>query len=227
MVSDKELMEWAEKYYPEFKHNLKLIRLLWERLQGRGVEIEQGGFVEKKINELEEGELVEVVGVVVRFLRSYKYEGCKTCFRKACYEHGERGTIIRNAYEIGDDTGFVRIVMPRKVDDDSLELKVGQVVCVRGKVSRWNDVLEINVYEYEILRDAPKVEEESKSAITKEEEDKEAQVLRILRNLKSVKDMEKDVFVRYIERKGFKWEDFEPYVKVEVREDGKEWVVFE
>lgn len=221
MVSDEEILRWAKEKYPKYADNIKLMRILYEKEHGRGVKVSGSRYFKKTtVSELKEGDYVELEGLVVEYLRAYSHIGCKKCFRKQCSCGEEKVRIVRNSFLFGDSTGIVRIIMPMKVDDGIREFEGLEEVVVRGRVSKFKDEFEIQVREYEIL--SSKKDEDNES--------NERSVTNIVRDIKdkfkTVGDMERKSFERYIQRKyGLNWDDVKEYFEVEKRGD-EEWVVF-
>ena len=207
-VPDEVIKEWAKKHYPEYADNLKVMRILYERAHGRGVKASYSGYEAKDISEVNEGEFVEVKGVVFDEVRIIKYDGCPECYRKECNCGKGKVTYYRPILRMADKTGDIMIALPFATEMH--DVKIGDEIVVKGRVKRWKDIYEINVREYEVVK---------KKDVTNQEAIEEA-----LRALDSAGEMEKGAFIKYIDRKwGLTWDDIKGRVDV-LRYGKEEWV---
>lgn len=206
MLSE-EVKKWGMEHYPDYINNEKLIQMLYDKAMGRGQQATYGGYEKKKVNELKEGDWVELRGIVIKYTRTFSHEGCVKCFRKSCSCNAGKATICRNAYIFGDDTDIIKVVMPMKIGDTK-EFNGGEEAILYGRVNKWNNSFEVNVKKYEII---------SVKQIHQE-------ISEILEMLRTVKEMEKNSFINYISRKyGKEYADVKDYVE-EIKHGNDVWV---
>ncbi|MEM2593239.1 MAG: hypothetical protein QXI60_11710 [Thermofilaceae archaeon] len=137
---DREVLAFMERYYPQYKDNLALGRLLYAKHMGRVARaIVSGDFREVKISEIDGrfvGQNVKFKGLVGAVER-YDLKVCIKCRKKECVcGDGSPGQddLIRWRLIVGDETGLVNVtffVRPNEVVD---AFEPGDEVVVRGKV---------------------------------------------------------------------------------------------
>ena len=136
---DRRVLEFMEKYYPQYKDNLALGRLLYAKHMGRVARsIVSGEFREVKISEIDGrlvGQNVKFRGLVGSVER-YDLKVCARCRKKDCVcEDGPDGYVdlVRWRLIMGDDKKLVNVVLFKR-PDELQPIEVGDELLVRGRV---------------------------------------------------------------------------------------------
>jgi len=137
---DKRVLEFMEKYYPQYKDNLALGRLLYAKHMGRVARsIVSGEFREVKISEIDGrlvGQNVKFRGLVGAVER-YDLKVCNRCRKKDCIcENGSPGQedLIRWRLIVGDEIGLVNVTFFVRPNEAVRAFEPGDEVIVRGRV---------------------------------------------------------------------------------------------
>lgn len=137
---DRAVLEFMEKYYPQYKDNLALGRLLYAKHMGRVARsIVSGEFREVKIREIDG----RIVGQNVKFrglvgaVERYDLKVCVKCRKKECVcEGGSPGLddLIRWRLIVGDESGLVNVTFFTRPNEVVRAFEAGDEVVVRGRV---------------------------------------------------------------------------------------------
>jgi len=232
MVSDKEILDWFNKQYPEYAGNLELAKLLWKNKFGQ----QKKEYTKMKARNIESSvdEFVELEGMVAQ-IRENTYLACPKCgasLKKGC-EHLDAGEepIEKYIYELklGDDTGVATALI---ISKDPVFVELGDRILVRGKVTkRFSEYLErdeikISVYSYEIIEKAGDISPPSSddvnlvkaSDVVKDENGEDPRVKQILAMVKNGKKT-KAFIERVLKYRGMEWKDIEKFVEVYKEKD--------
>ncbi|MEM5854179.1 MAG: hypothetical protein QW228_07480 [Candidatus Aenigmatarchaeota archaeon] len=125
-MNDEELLEWGKKYYPELGNNVRLLKILYEKLKNRGVKAQFSN--KKKIEELEDGNRVTIDAVVID-VNVKKYMGCSKCKKKSCECGAEKKEFWIYRLKCADDTGEVSCVLFTDVEQN---ISVGDKIEIFG-----------------------------------------------------------------------------------------------
>ena len=143
---DRAVLEFMEKYYPQYKDNLALGRLLYARYMGRVARaMVSGEFRDVRISDIDGG----LVGQNVRFrglvgaVERYDLKVCVRCRKKECVcEGGSPGQddLIRWRLIVGDETGLANVTFFARPNEVGKAFEPGDEVVVRGRVKfRFDD----------------------------------------------------------------------------------------
>jgi len=215
MSDDIEKMkEWFKKKYPDYAHmaeNIELVRRLYEKEHGRGKRVSGVSAEEVKIKELPAyvNKVVEIEGIVTRIYDVIKYMGCPKCNRKNCDCDVDKTELYLHSAEVGDETGFAYIML-RPSTNNKIDFDVGDVIRARGRVKKWKDDYELNVFEYKILK---------KGQITAKTE-----IDYVIDKLKTLGEMRMKSFIELIMSRGIKLDEVRDKIEIIKTDDGKEWV---
>lgn len=186
-MNDEELLEWGKKYYPELSNNVRLLRILYEKLKNRGVKAQFSN--KKKVEELGEGDRV-TVDVVVIDMNVKKYMGCSKCKKKNCECGVEKKEFWIYRLKCADDTGEVNCVLFTDVEQN---INIGDKIEVNG-FYRDNE-LKINRFNKKF--DASEIEKN----------EKDEQLRNMLLAMKGTGLIAINEFEKWLKRKGFTIDD--------------------
>ena len=169
---DKRVLEFMEKYYPRYKDNLALGRLLYAKHMGRVARsIVSGEFREVKISEIDGrlvGQNVKFRGLVGAVER-YDLKVCSRCRKKECIcEDGSPGQddLIRWRLIVGDELGLVNVTFFVRPNEAVGAFEPGDEIIVRGRVKfSFDDEesgrVEVVAQDVEVISKAKMPEEEA------------------------------------------------------------------
>lgn len=204
MVSDTQILEWLKENYPDYAGNLDLGRKLYNRL-----------VLGKKrsditlIKDLELDRWATIKGVVVDVYEPSTYQGCPVCKRstKNMCEHLASGEVEPvelkiHKFVVNDGTG--EVFCATSPTEDDAPVNIGDEVSIRGRLKKgYRDRLEFSVWELTILRQAPSINRMN------------ADVYRLLLDLKGMGKLRKALFENMLSNLGATLDDVKKYIRVE------------
>ena len=164
-ITEKEVLEWAKKSYPQFLKNKTVLAQLYLK-QVKKIQLEPDDVTimrgpTKKIGELKPDEWVIVEAVVGSKIRENSYTGCPLCFKKVegdyCASCGKVEPIVCwfDSYVIGDNTGDAIATLGPKIANSRQNFEAS-VLRMRGVLTQQGEFL-VNAVE-PIVEGAPKPE---------------------------------------------------------------------
>jgi len=119
-ITDKKLVEWAKKNYPDFANNLELMTARWESEQGIKP-VNTRDYVDKEIKDIVNSEFAGISVLIAKEQFVSQYMGCVECRRKMercrC-ANPEFVEYTWKHYVVGDKTGtaLAKILYPSTVE---------------------------------------------------------------------------------------------------------------
>ena len=166
--SEEEIRAFMEKYYPEYKDNLDLGRILYKRFARRkknSNRFNPSRYAPSSLYQASPGMRVVVEGAVIEVSEPYHYEGCAVCKRKNCNNPNHRGRrewssmgFRFNDGSVNEDV-YVGFVIPVEDEVQYDWLKPGAIVRVYGYVKEYKGRKEIRADRIEKIKDAPEIED--------------------------------------------------------------------
>lgn len=209
--TDQEVREFMEKYYPEYKDNLELGRILLKRRRGNYVA--SVGYRKVKVGDIpnmKAGDKVELEGVIVQKIKEYTYEGCAVCKKKVCYEHSGKKKYTNYTFIFSDGSGEVSISLLGKEKGFS-DFSDGDIVKIRGKIGNGRGYNEVVVDSYDVVRKVKIVDDISTS--NSESKGRAEIVMDIVNFVRDTGGVKKDVVVRMFAKKGLEFRDYSDLFK--------------
>ena len=221
---DRQVLEFMEKYYPQYKDNLALGRLLYAKYMGRVARaMVSGEFRDVKISEID-GRLV---GQNVRFRglvgasERYDLKVCSRCRKKECLcENGSPGQedLIRWRLIVGDESGLVNVTFFTRPNEAVGAFEPGDEVVVRGRVKFSFDDEESGRVEV-VAQDVEVVSKAKTSDQGAEEDDEDLEPVhplqRVINFVVKAKKVRRDIVERMCRKYGVNIDDVTDVLEME------------
>lgn len=200
-ISEEELIKWGKEKYPELGGNVKLLRILWEKLNKTDNGVKAKFTTEKKIAELTKGDRAKLSIVVIDIKKIGEYIGCSKCKKKQCDCGVEKRSCVVTDFIGADDTGELKMKFFGFAEQ---KFGIGDVLEVNG-VHKGEF---FNVWEVNLKR---KITEEKTETNNNDRKQKAKELLKAMEGLglTEVSELEK-----WLKRKGFELKDVIDELKV-------------
>jgi hypothetical protein len=210
-MSDVEIKQFMEKNHPQFKDNLTLGKLLYQKAMNKNPVVRKMGspfeVKIKEINTLKAGTKVAIRGLIAE-IEQKTYVGCTECRKKVCdHNKGTKDIIVSNLL-IGDDTEMIWA----SVFELNPSITVGQEVEVVGNIKEWNREKSVSAFE---VKPVEKTVVPTTTPVAKPEKgSKEDKIRRVVAFVEGSEKASLDMIEAMCEGEGIRISDIESYVNI-------------
>lgn len=194
----EELTRFMEKYYPDYKGNLELAKILcrkWnEKRKGRP-RTRSREYRRAKIGELKPKGYYEVEGVVTNVSKT-KYMGCPDKKKTGCRKSDMVEWKI-TGFELADDTGSIWV---SRIDEDWLDVDDMYVVRVRGWTKLYKGEIEMSAHDVDVIA-KPRSGGGDDNVVEEPSREQVECVDKLVETVKSLGDMYLETFAQVLDKK--------------------------